>query len=812
MARIALENAEQNIGPVTVRDLFSRERYIILDGGMGTMLQVAGMPAGTNPALLALQNPALPEGIHAQYAAAGARVLCANTFGASPHKLAGTGHTVEEVIPAALASARRAAALYGALTALDIGPLGELLAPAGSLSFEDAYAEYARIIEAGKKDADLVLLETMTDLYEVKAALLAAKEHCGLPVLVSMSFEANGRSFTGCCIESFAATAAGLGAEALGINCSLGPREILPLARRLCAAVPPGLPVFIKPNAGLPHADGSGYDLTASDFCEAMQAYKPLGVSMVGGCCGTTPEFIRLLAQSFGGKVPAPRRSKKRPLLCSPVRAVEVSGITVVGERLNPTGKKRLQQALRAGDMEYIAAQAVEQAEAGAQLLDLNVGLPGTDEPALMEAAVRAVQAVTDLPLQLDSSNPAALERGLRAYNGKPIVNSVNGEAAVLGSILPLCKKYGAAVVGLTLDENGIPPTAKGRLAIARRIRDACFAEGIPAEDIYIDCLTLTVSAQQEAALETLKAMAACKKELGVRTLLGTSNISFGMPCRDYLNVGFLTLGMAAGADLVILNPESETMMAAVAAFRVLTGQDRQSKAYLARYAGAVPGAGPARTGGGQAAGGDEAPRSLAEAVEKGLAAEAAAAAGALLKTAGPLDVVNSHLIPALDRVGESFEKGRLFLPQLLQATAAAQAAFEKIREAMGGAAAASRGHIVLATVKGDVHDIGKNIVRVVLENYGYEVTDLGRDVSPAQVVKAVQQSGAPLVGLSALMTTTLPAMADTIAALRKNGLACKVMVGGAVLTPEYAKQIGADYYARDAKASADIAKEVFGQ
>lgn len=810
MADTILKRAAQNDGPITVRDIFSRERYIILDGGMGTMLQAAGMPAGTNPALLALTNPALPEGIHARYAAAGARVLCANTFGASPHKLAGTGYTVEEVIPAALASARRAAAPYGALVALDIGPLGELLAPAGSLAFEDAYAEHARIIEAGKKDADLVLLETMTDLYEVKAALLAAKEHCSLPVLVSMSFEANGRSFTGCCIESFAATAAGLGAKALGINCSLGPREILPLARRLCAAVPAGLPVFIKPNAGLPHADGSGYDLTPEDFCEAMQAYKPLGISMVGGCCGTTPEFIRLLAQSFGGRVPAPRRSKRQPVLCSPVRAVEVSGITVVGERLNPTGKKRLQQALRSGDMEYIAAQAVEQAEAGAQLLDLNVGLPGTDEPALMETAVRAVQAVTDLPLQLDSSNPAALERGLRAYNGKPIVNSVNGEQAVLKSILPLCKKYGAAVVGLTLDENGIPPTAEGRLNIARRIRDACFAEGISAEDIYIDCLTLTVSAQQQAAPETLRAMAACKKELGVRTLLGTSNISFGMPCRDYLNASFLTLGMAAGADLVILNPGSEGMMAAVAAFRVLTGQDEQSAGYLARYAKAAPGAGFA--GGGQAAKGGEAPRSLAEAVEKGLAAEAARAAGAMLTTAGPLDVVNGQLIPALDRVGESFEKGRLFLPQLLQAAAAAQAAFERIRDAMDGAAAVSRGHIVLATVKGDVHDIGKNIVRVVLENYGYEVTDLGRDVPPEAVVRAVQKTGAPLVGLSALMTTTLPAMAETIAALREAGFAGKVMVGGAVLTPEYAKQIGADYYARDAKASADIAKEVFGQ
>ncbi len=798
-------------GPVAVRDLFARERYIILDGGMGTMLQAAGMPPGTNPALLALADPALPEGIHAQYAAAGARVLCANTFGASARKLAGTGHTVAEVVPAALTAARRAAGPYGALVALDIGPLGELLAPAGTLAFEDAYNEYVEIIEAGKKAADLVLLETMTDLYEVKAALLAAKEHSSLPVLVSMSFEANGRSFTGCCVESFAATAAGLGADALGINCSLGPREILPLARRLCSAVPQGLPVFVKPNAGLPHADGSGYDLTAESFCEAMQAYRPLGVSMLGGCCGTTPEFIRLLAQSFAGDVPAPRRCKRRSVLCSPVQTVEVSGITVVGERLNPTGKKRFQQALRAGDMEYIAAQAVEQAEAGAQVLDLNVGLPGVDEPALMEAAVRAVQAVTGLPLQLDSSSPAVLERGLRAYNGKPVVNSVNGEAAALGSILPLCKKYGAAVVGLTLDEKGIPPTAEGRLAIARRIKDACLVAGIPPEDIYIDCLTLTASAQQEAAAETLKALAACKKELGVRTLLGISNISFGLPCREYLNAGFLTLAMAAGLDLAIMNPGSEGMMAAVAAFRVLTGQDPQSADYVARYAGAGPGLHPAHSG---AAVPGAPSRSLAEAVEKGLVAEAAGAARALLETAGPLEAVDGQLIPALDRVGEGFEKGVLFLPQLLQAAAAAQAAFEEVKAAMGagGGASAGRGRIVLATVKGDVHDIGKNIVRVVLENYGYEVTDLGRDVPPGRVVEAVRQAGAPLVGLSALMTTTLPAMADTIAALRAAKLSCRVMVGGAVLTPEYAKRIGADYYARDAKASADIARQVLGR
>lgn len=823
MSPFAAQNAAQNLapnGPVTLRDLFARERMIILDGGMGTMLQAAGMPVGTNPALLALTDPDLPTSIHAQYAAAGARLLCANTFGASPHKLAGSGHTIAEVIPAALACARRAAAPYGALVALDVGPLGELLAPAGSLSFEDAYAEYAAIIEAGKRDADLVFFETMTDLYELKAAILAAKEHSTLPVLASMTFEANGRSFTGCCVESFAAVAVGLGADAVGINCSLGPKEICPLAERLCAAVPGEVPVFMKPNAGLPHADGSGYDLTAEGFCEAMEPYQALGVSMVGGCCGSTPAFIRLLAERFAGAAPAPKQGGGRSMLCTPVRAVEVRGITVVGERLNPTGKKRFQQALRTGDLDYLAAQAVEQAEAGAQLLDLNVGMPGVDEPALMEAAVRAVQAVTDLPLQLDSADPEALARGLRAYNGKPIVNSVNGEAAVLGRILPLCKRYGAAVIGLTLDEHGIPPTAAGRLAIARRIRDAALAAGIPQEDIYIDCLTLTASAEQAGAAETLKAVAACKKELGLRTVLGVSNISFGLPCREYLNTSFLTLAMAAGLDLAILNPASAGMMAAVAAFRVLTAQDAGSAEYVAMYAGAQvqtqprPISGPA----GAAAGGTAAPggerKPLAQAVEQGLRAEAAAAARALLETTEPLAIVNTELIPALDAVGAGFEAGRLFLPQLLQAAGAAQAAFEEVRGAMAasGTAGASRGHIILATVKGDVHDIGKNIVHVVLENYGYEVEDLGRDVSPEAVVEAVRRSGAPLVGLSALMTTTLPAMQATIEALRAAGLDCKVMVGGAVLTPDYARRIGADYYAKDAKASADIARQVLGQ
>ena len=532
-------------------ELFRTRETVLLDGAMGTMLQAAGLPLGARPEALNLEDPALIESIHARYAAAGSRILCANTFGASAHKLAGSGYTVEQVVDAAIRCARRAAQPYGSLVALDIGPLGELLEPAGTLPFEEAVEAFAEIVRAGAAaGADLILCETFTDLYELKAALLACRENCGLPVLASMSFEAGGRTFTGCGVESFAAAARGLGADALGINCSLGPKEILPMARALCGAVPGDYPVFVKPNAGLPRADGSGYDITPQLFAMQMRPYRELGLFAAGGCCGTTPDFIRALHRVFDGCAVGREARPLPSVLCTPVQRVVVDGITVVGERINPTGKKRFQQALREGDMDYVLAQAISQAESGAAVLDVNVGAPGVDEPALMEQVVKALQSVVSLPLQLDSSNAAALERGLRVYNGKPIVNSVNGEQAVLDKLLPLCKKYGAAVVGLTMDEQGIPKTAAGRVAIAARIRDAALAAGIPLEDIYIDCLTLTASAQQEDVMATLEALRACKEELGVRTVLGVSNISFGLPCRPYLNAAFLTMAMYAGLDL----------------------------------------------------------------------------------------------------------------------------------------------------------------------------------------------------------------------------------------------------------------------
>ena len=785
---------------------------------MGTMLQAAGLPLGARPEALNLEDPALIESIHARYAAAGSRILCANTFGASAHKLAGSGYTVEQVVDAAIRCARRAAQPYGSLVALDIGPLGELLEPAGTLPFEEAVEAFAEIVRAGAAaGADLILCETFTDLYELKAALLACRENCGLPVLASMSFEAGGRTFTGCGVESFAAAARGLGADALGINCSLGPKEILPMARALCGAVPGDYPVFVKPNAGLPRADGSGYDITPQLFAMQMKPYRELGLFAAGGCCGTTPDFIRALHRVFDGCAVGREARPLPSVLCTPVQRVVVDGITVVGERINPTGKKRFQQALREGDMDYVLAQAISQAESGAAVLDVNVGAPGVDEPALMEQVVKALQSVVSLPLQLDSSNAAALERGLRVYNGKPIVNSVNGEQAVLDKLLPLCKKYGAAVVGLTMDERGIPKTAAGRVAIAARIRDAALAAGIPLEDIYIDCLTLTASAQQEDVMATLDALRACKEELGVRTVLGVSNISFGLPCRPYLNTAFLTMAMYAGLDLAIMNPASEEMMGAVYAYGVLSGRDKQSGRYIARYAGrtmpsqaAQPAAPQASAPEETSAGGPYAP--LMKAVEQGLKGEAAAHTRALLAGHEPLDLVDHALIPALDAVGAGYEKGTLFLPQLLQSASAAQAAFEEIKAAVAknGAPGSSKGKIVLATVKGDVHDIGKNIVRVILENYGFEVLDLGRDVPPEKVVEAVRESGARLVGLSALMTTTLKSMAETIEALHKAKLDCKVMVGGAVLTERYALKIGADWYAKDAKRSADIAKEFY--
>ncbi len=785
---------------------FLRDGITILDGAMGTVLQQRGLPAGGQPELLNFTRPELLRAIYREYIEAGSQIIYANTFGANALKLARTGRTVDEVVSAAVAVAREAAAGTGVKVSLDLGPLGELLEPLGTMPFERAYELFREAAAAGEKaGADLVSIETMTDLYEAKAALLAVKENTRLPVFVTMSFERNGRTFTGCTIPSMARTLEGMGADAIGLNCSLGPDLLGPLLRELCENT--RLPVIAKPNAGLPDPATGAYGMGPEEFVNALLPCLEMGVTIFGGCCGTSPEYIRALARALKGKMPAPRTYRPAGFICSAMAPCFLDGVRVIGERVNPTGKKRFQQALLENDLDYILDVAVQQEDAGADILDVNVGFPGVDEASMLPRVVKKLQSAVPLPLQLDSSNPAALEAGLRVYNGKAAVNSVNGERAVLDRILPIVKKYGASVVGLCLDEKGIPQTAGGRVAIARRILDAALAYGIPAEDVWIDCLTLTVSAQQGQARETLKAVRVVREELGLQVVLGVSNISFGLPNRPLVTQNFLVQAMAAGLTLPIVNPNQREMMDAVAAFRVLSGEDAGSRDYIARFAGAAPqGAAPAPKGGG-------ASLTLEDAIVRGLEGDAGRLAREALRSQDELSLVEGRLIPALDRVGEDYGAGRAFLPQLLSAAQAAQAVFEVIRTSIAekGGAPVKKGRFAIATVKGDIHDIGKNIVRTVMENYGYEAVDLGRDVPPEVILETVRDQKIRLVGLSALMTTTLPAMEETIRLLKTLPEPPVVWVGGAVVTPEYAKEMGADYYARDARQSVEIARRVFG-
>ena len=777
---------------------------IILDGGMGTQLQAAGLPMGQAPELWNLTEPEKVSAVHRRYVEAGSKVLYTNTFGVNRLKTARIGRSVRELVEGGVRCARAAAGTEEVRVALDIGPLGQILEPLGTLKFEEAYDIFREIVEAGRDaGADLIVIETMSDLYEVKAAVLAARENSTLPVWVTMTFEASGRTFVGTTVSAMGLTLSGLGVDAMGFNCSLGPKELLPMIRELRRWT--DKPLILKPNAGLPDPATGEYRITPEEFAAELTPAPEDGVQMLGGCCGTTPDFIRVLSAAVqGARVRSPRPERCSGV-CSASQTAAFGPVRVIGERINPTGKKRFQQALRENDIDYIVARGIEQQDAGADLLDVNVGLPGINEPEMMTQVVKALQAVVDLPLQIDSSDPAAIEAGLRAVNGKAIVNSVNGKPEVLRSILPICKKYGAAVVGLCMDENGIPQTWQERVAIAKRILDAALAAGIPKEDVLIDCLTLTVSAQQEQAAETLKALRAVREELGLHTVLGVSNISFSLPARENITVSFLTQALYAGLDLPILNPNQTAVMDAVASFRVLSGEDRDSEAYIRRFAAAD--SAPKTT---PAPGKD---MSLADCILRGLKAETAAITRRELESRSEMDVINQLLIPALDRVGELYEKQEIFLPQLINAANAACGGFDVIKEriARSGADSVSKGKIVLATVFGDIHDIGKNIVRVVLENYGYTVIDLGRDVPAETIVETVIREDVKLVGLSALMTTTVKSMADTIAAIRKSGHDCKIMVGGAVLTPDYAAEIGADYYARDAKQSADIARMVLG-
>ena len=794
------------------RELLNAPGPVLLDGGMGTMLQARGLKLGEYPELAALEHPDWLLDIHRAYVAAGSQILCANTFGANREKLRRTGRTVEEVIPPSIVLARQAAG-DRALVALDLGPIGQLLEPTGSLDFETAVDIFAQEVRAARDaGADLVMVETMTDLQECRAALLAVKENSDLPVMVSLTYEERGRTFLGHSPAAAALTLEGMGADAIGVNCSLGPREMPPLVEELTRWTT--LPISVKPNAGLPDPGGAGYDITAEEFADAMAALTQLGVKCYGGCCGTTPDYIAKLARALEGRTIRAIPRSVPAAVCCPTGVVPIDRVRVIGERINPTGKKRMKEALRLGDVDFMLGQALEQLQAGADILDVNVGLPEIDEGAMMERVVKALQGVADAPLQLDSTRPEVLERALRVYCGKAIVNSVNGDEESWSAILPLVKKYGAAVVGLTLDKNGIPHSTQARLDIARRILDAALSYGIRREDVYIDCLTLTVSAEQEGAAQTLEALERVHRELGLKTVLGVSNISFGLPARPLINQNFLTMAMTKGLDLPILNPNVDTMMAAVRSYHLLMNIDREARDFIAAYGGAAVTTsieGPRET---QPAAAQAGQKDLGAVVAAGLRGEAAAATRALLEQKDPMEIVDQVLIPALDQVGADFEAGRVFLPQLIQSAGAAQAAFEVIRAQMPArpeGEQGDKGPIVLATVKGDIHDIGKNIVKVLLENYGYTVIDLGKDVDPEAVVTAARERGAPLVGLSALMTTTLPSMEETIARLRAAGLPCKVVVGGAVLTAEYAQKIGADFYARDAKQSVDVARQVIG-
>lgn len=773
---------------------------------MGTQLQDKGLPAGASPELFMMEHGEIIEDVHAAYIDSGSDIIYTNTFGANAKKLSKSQYTVEEVITRAVQLAKSAAKRRnGVQVALDIGPIGELLEPNGYLPFEEAYELYRQQVVAGEQaGADLVIFETMSDLYEVKAAILAAKEHTQLPVFVTMSFEADHRTFTGCTTASFALCAEGLGADAIGINCSLGPDQILPIAEELAAMT--NLPLIIKANAGLPDPLTNTYSIDAAAYARMLLPYTKLPLAYVGGCCGTTPQFIQELKNTLPTTI-AVEKHKRRigSYACTPTKCLHIQDVHVIGERINPTGNKRMKAALQEHRMDEILAIAMEEVEGGADILDVNVGLPGIDEKEMMVEVIKELQSVIDLPLQIDSTDPAVIRAALRAVNGVAIVNSVNGEAAVMESILPAVKKYGANVVGLTMDEDGIPACAQKRLEIGTRIVETAQRYGIAKERVFLDCLTLTVSAQQSGAKETLQALTAIREQLGVHTVLGVSNISFGLPSRILLNQSFLTMAMQAGLSMPIMNPNQAAMMDAVRSYRVLQGIDVDSQEYIRIYAQQKREGGKPHI--------ESVHINIEESIMRGLKEETRQLCTKLLSEKEPLQIVNEHLIPALDAVGARYEKKEIYLPQLINAATASQCAFEEIRRSVqaGGLESISKGKIILATVKGDVHDIGKNIVKVVLENYGYQVFDLGKDVPVETVVETAIKEQVRLIGLSALMTTTLKSMEETIQALHESGHECKIMVGGAVVSADYAKQIHADYYARDAKESADIAKEVLG-
>ena len=762
------------------------KKVIIFDGAFGTELVLRGVRTGVVPELINLENPEIVSAIHRDYIAHGADVITTNTFGANSVK---AGKDYRKIISEALSLARDAAG--DRFVALDIGPTGLMAEPMGSTSFDEFYSVFKDVVEAGS-GADLILIETMSDLTEARAAALAAKENSSLPVVVSMTFDENMRTFTGVSVESFVYSLYSV-ADVIGVNCSLGPKQLLPIVEKLTEISPK--PVIVQANAGLPDSSGR-YNLSAEEFSDYADRFQKAGVSAIGGCCGTTPEHISAIAKKIS-RQPVPRSVTVPPVVCSASRCVPLNGVKIVGERINPTGKKAVKAALASGDYGYIAAQAIEQAEAGADILDVNAGVPGIDEGAAIVKLINLLEGVTELPLQIDSTDPAVLERALRRYNGRAIVNSVSGEQRSLDTVLPLVKKYGSMVIGLTIDEKGVPKSAEERIKIAEKIIKEAAKYSIPKESLIIDTLTLTAGAEQAQATETLRALTEIKKRFGVKTALGVSNISFGLPERRIINSAFLSAALWAGLDLAIVNPNAKEILETVDAFKVLSLIDVGAKEYSSKYA-SVP-----------REESTPAERDLKYIIEKGLPGAEKETERLLDSGVGAEEIINDYLIAALNEVGKGYEAGVVFLPGLIQAAESAKGAFNAIKKSMGNAVP-SRGTIIMATVKGDVHDIGKNIAATVLGNYGFKVLDLGKNVEPAEIVEATKKTGAKLVGLSALMTTTVKNMEETIKLLKTECPSVKVMVGGAVLTQEYAMKIGADYYCPEAACDVKIAEEIY--
>ncbi|MBR0089061.1 MAG: homocysteine S-methyltransferase family protein [Clostridia bacterium] len=792
------------------------KKLLFFDGGMGTMLQKNGMGAGEIPEMLNITNAELIEKIHTEYLEAGADIITTNTFGANPLKFEGdTG--LDMVIAAAIGNARKAVNKFQSedkprFVAFDIGPCGKLLEPLGDLSFDACYDAFASIAKTAEKcGADLVIIETMSDTLEAKAAVLAVKENTSLPIFVTMTFDDSYKTLTGGDVRVMSAIMEGLGVDCVGINCGLGPEQIGEMMADLAEIS--SIPSMAQPNAGLPQIENGKtvYKVTPEEFAEQSEKMAKIGASVLGGCCGTTPDHIRCLADRCKDYTPVVEE-KNITVVASYSKTVTLGDSPkIVGERINPTGKKKFKEALRNGDINYILNEAFKQRDAGAHILDVNVGLPEIDECAMMEKAVKAISAAVNLPLQIDSSDPETIERALRIYNGKPMVNSVNGKEESIEAIMPIVKKYGGVLVGLCLDEDGIPATADERVEIAKKIRDRAAEYGIKPKNLVMDALTLTISAQQKESAETIKALKRIKDELGICTTLGVSNISFGLPRREIVNGTFFALALHSGLDACIINPCADAMINAYRAFMALACYDEDCQGYVAAYAGTKSETTVTREN--QAETKTENVNPLFDIILKGLKEQAFDGTVRQLETVDPMDLVNNVLVEALNVVGREFEKGTMFLPQLMMSAETVAASFEaiKARIAASGEKQESRGKIAVATVKGDIHDIGKNIVKVLLENYGYDVYDLGKDVAPETVVEEMKKNDIHLCGLSALMTTTVVSMEETIKAIRAAHLDAKVWVGGAVLTQEYADMIGADKYCPDALSSVHYANEFFG-